>query len=181
MFRNGLGKASPSSLSAHLGGRCGSGSDGTRLAPGAHAGTRAPGDPGPCLSPTRGTPLLQEAEPKRRIAAPGSRGECSGRGRWPREPTPATHRPAPPARSQRPDARRDPRHRVHASPAARPSPQPPVVTALPGRRAPARLPLGPRTGGTRRPCGGCRARSRGRAGTSQENGRDRGAQPPGAG
>nr|XP_012418318.1 PREDICTED: basic proline-rich protein-like [Odobenus rosmarus divergens] len=110
-----------------------------------------------------GTPVPPEAEPKRRVAPPGSGGECPGRGRWPREPPTPTPRPA--GAPRRPHARPEPRGRVHASPAARPCRLPPAVSAPPGRRAPAGFPEGGARLGPPGPAaaggGGGGARSRG--------------------
>lgn len=134
---------------------------------------------------TRGTPLLQEAEPKRRIAAPGA-GGMLGAGRWPREPHPPTHRPL--------HRRRAPSARMPAGtpaagcmpPCGAPRPQPPVVTALPGRREPARLPWVRAPWTQRRPRGGAgrgaeaaRAHARRMDGTGSAASRSRVARTPG--
>lgn len=157
MFRNGLGKASPSWLSEHLSGLRGSGGSGLVWRWG-RVRARGPCGSGTCrpLSArpgARGGPCLPLArkphfcgKPSPRGGAPGSRGECPRRGRWPRE------RPA--SAPRRPDARPEPRRRVHASSAARLRRLLPSVTALPGRRASAGLPRGPHAGGTRGPPGG---------------------------
>ena len=101
-----LGHSKPKLLSAHLGGLRGAGGRGARLAPGSHAGTRAPGDGGRCLPPTRGPHSSRRPSRSGGSRHPGAgvsaRGEAGGR----ESPPPARPSARMPARS--PAARRLP-------------------------------------------------------------------------